>query len=237
MSLQQKENLRSIIKNNKKARIIGLSGTLSNKTELELRNELNLPVISSYFLEEAIRDNIISDYKIYVIMTDLDNKKIVYPKKKRTEKQQFDSYTSVIKYRGPSLQLNLARMRVIHNSISKINKTKFILNKLKDKRVLVFCSGNDVAKELGCSIHTAKFNNQEEFDDFIENKSKNKHTAVCKIGNTGISFKSLYYIVVQAFDSNSENLTQRICRSLILDEKDKISSIYIICSTEKVELG
>ena len=114
--------------------------------------------------------------------------------------------------------------------------TKRILSKLKDKRTLVFCANNKVAKELGCKVHTSKFHDQDEFEKFIGDTSKHNHLAVCKIGNTGVSFKSLDHIVINAFDSNSENLTQRICRSLILDEKDKVSTIYIVTSNEKAEL-
>lgn len=216
--------------------VIGLSGTLSEKTELELRQELAMPVIVEYSLEEAINDGLISDYRINIVKTELDDKTIVDIKKKRTEKQKYRAISWVIKNKGQSLFLSLARMRIIHNSLAKTEMTKKILTKLKGERVLVFCANNKVAKSLGCKVHTAKFKNQEEFEKFIGDTSKHNHYAVCKIGNTGISFKSLAHIVVNAFDSNSENLTQRICRSLILDEKNKISNIYIVTSTEEAEL-
>lgn len=232
LSPKQTQNLRVI----KTDALLGLSGTLSKNTESELRFLLGLPVITSYKLEEAITDGIISDYRITVITTDLDDKTIIDPKKKKTEKASYRAISWVIENKGQSLFLSLKRMRIIHNSIAKIEATKRILQSLKDKRVLVFCANNKVATALGCHIHTAKFNNQEQFDKFVAADSKHKHQAVCKIGNTGLSFKSLENIVVNAFDSNSENLTQRICRSLILDAPGKISNIYIVSSTEKAEL-
>lgn len=236
LSSKQKLNLAKLMKQCSDAYILGLSGTLSEKTELELRNELKLTILEEYTLEQAIKDGIISDYRITVIKTDLDNKTIVDHKKKKTEKQKYNAISWVIKNKGQNLFLSLSRMRIIHNSLAKTEITKQILNKLKDKRVLVFCANNKVAKELGCKVHTAKFNDQDEFEKFIGDQSKYNHMAVCKIGNTGVSFKLLDHIVINAFDSNSENLTQRICRSLILDEKDKISNIYIISSTEEAEL-
>ena len=232
LSMRQKQNL-SLLKS---SHLLGLSGTLSEKTEMELRQQLGLSVISSYTLEEAIADGIISDYRITVVKTELDDKTIVDQKKKRTEKAKYRAISWVIENKGQSLFLSLSRMRIIHNSLAKIEKTKQILSKLKDKRVLVFCANNKVAKALGCQVHTSKYNNQEQFDKFVAANSKNKHQAVCKIGNTGLSFKSLEYIVVNAFDSNSENLTQRICRSLILDAPGKVSNIFIVSSTEKAEL-
>lgn len=237
LSDNQKINLNKLIKNNPDSHILGLSGTLSKQTEMELKRDLNLPVIVKYSLEEAIRDGLISDYRIIVKKVDLDDKIVVDKKKKRTEKQKYRAISWVIENKGQSLFLSLARMRIIHNSISKIETTQKLLSKLKDKRVLVFCANNKVAKQLGCKVHTSKFNDQKEFEKFIEDSSKYNHMAVCKIGNTGISFKSLDHIVINAFDSNAENLTQRICRSLILDEKNKVSNIYIITSTATAELN
>jgi len=215
--------------------LLGLSGTLSKDTERELWEELNLPVVVNYTLNQAITDGLISDYRINIISVSLDDTKKIYKKNTKTEKAQYRAYTWVIENKGQSLMLNLGRMRIIHNSLAKIAKSKEILKTLKGERVLVFCASNKTAKELGCKIHTSKFNNQKEFDKFVSGEGNN-HMAVCKIGNTGLSFRSLDNILIQAFDSNSENLTQRICRSLILDEKDKVSQIYIVVSTEKQEL-
>lgn len=236
LSANQKTQLNELIKFNRDAYVVGLSGTLSEKTELELRVECKLPVITEYTLDEAINDGIISDYKINVVRVDLDDVTIVDKKKKRTEKQKYRAITWVIENKGQSLFLSLSRMRIVHNSLAKIAMTKRILSKLKDKRTLVFCANNKVAKELGCKVHTSKFHDQDEFEKFIGDTSKHNHLAVCKIGNTGVSFKSLDHIVINAFDSNSENLTQRICRSLILDERNKVSTIYIVTSNEKAEL-
>jgi superfamily II DNA or RNA helicase len=236
LSFNQKSSFANLMRSNPSSYILGLSGTLSSNTEFELKRDLGLEVISKYSLEEAIKDGIISDYRINIILTDLDNNIIVDPKKQRTEKEQYNAISWVIKNKGQSLFLNLLRMRIIHNSIAKIKATKDLLDKLQDKRVLVFCANNKVANQLGCKIHTSKYYDQEEFEKFISNSSSYNHYAVCKIGNTGVSFRSLDHIIVQAFDSNSENLTQRICRSLILDAPGKVSNIYIVSSTEEVEL-
>lgn len=236
LSPNQKNNFNEIMRANIDSYILGLSGTLSEKTESELKKELGLKVVSEYTLNEAISDGIISDYRITVHTVSLDNKTIVDVKKKRTEKQKYKALSWVIENNRQNLFLNLARMRLIHNSIAKTEKTKNLLNQLKDERVLVFCANNKIAKQLGCKVHTSKFKDQDEFEKFIGDTSKYNHLAVCKIGNTGVSFKSLNHIVINAFDSNSENLTQRICRSLILDGQDKVSNIHIVSSNEEVEL-
>lgn len=236
LSPLQTGNFRRIMEDNPNSYILGLSGTLSKDTENYLTFTLGLKIISKYTLSEAINDGIISDYRITVLTTDLDNKTIVDVKKKKTEKQKFDALSYIIKRKGYSLFLSLSRMRIIHNSLAKLQLTKDLLKSLKDKRVLVFCANNKIANQLGCKVHTSKNYDQEEFEKFISNNSGNNHYAVCKIGNTGVSFRDLSHIIVQAFDSNSENLTQRICRSLILDAPGKVSDIYIVSSTEDVEL-
>lgn len=238
LSEKQRDNFALLMARNPDTYIIGLTGTLSAKTKAELQFRLGLPVSQEYALEEAINDGIISDYRIKVLITPLNDTVVIDHKKKRTEKAKYRALTWVIENKGQSLFLNLARMRVIHNSIAKTNRTLGVLNNLRGKRTLVFCPNNKIAKALGCKIHTTKYKDQQALKEFISNDGKCvDHLAVCKIGNTGVSYKNLDNIVINAFDSNSENLTQRICRSLILDEKDKVSTIYIISSDEKAELN
>lgn len=229
--------MNQLLKTNQRSVVICLSGTLSTQTKMKLFNSLGFRVIAEYTLDQAVKDGLISDYRIHVIATDLDTKQIVDVEKNKTEKKLYNSLTWVIENRNASFFLLLKRMRLLQNSIAKTRKTKDLLKILHKERVLVFCPGNKVAKELGCKVHTAKIGNQEEFEKFIKNQSTSNHYAVCKIGNTGVSFKNLKNIIISAFDSNGENLAQRICRSLILDEKHKVSNIYIVTTTEEVELN
>ena len=77
LSMKQKTALNAIIKTNKRSYILGLSGTLSEKTEIELKLECKLDVLENYTLNQAIEDGLIADYKINVIKVDLDNSEIV----------------------------------------------------------------------------------------------------------------------------------------------------------------
>lgn len=237
LSFNQITDMQILVHNHRAAVILGLSGTISTTSELRLRTRLGLSISQVYTIDQAIKDGLISDYNIHILVTPLDNKTIVDEKKQRTEKKLFDNYSWVIKNKSRSMFMLLGRMKIIYNSLAKLELTKKILKKLSNKRVLVFCPSNKIAQELGCEIHTTKFSNQENFDKFIEDKKAHLHQAVCKIGNTGVSFKNLSHIVINAFDSNGENLAQRICRSLMLDEKKKKSKIYIVSSNEEVELN
>jgi superfamily II DNA or RNA helicase len=114
--------------------VLGLTGTLSVATEREIEERLDLHVIAHYPIELAIQEGVIVDYEINVIKVPLDNTVMVkYKTKTRTEKQQFDSYAWVIdqleRQNRNTMFLRLARMRIIQNSLSKLNATKALLKK------------------------------------------------------------------------------------------------------------
>jgi hypothetical protein len=74
------------------------------------------------------------------------------------------------------------------------------------------------------------------FEDFASGKGN--HMAVVKIGNTGVTYKPLNKVIINYFDSNAENLAQKInrCMAMEYDTPDKKAKIYIISSDEDVEL-
>jgi hypothetical protein len=73
------------------------------------------------------------------------------------------------------------------------------------------------------------------FQDFVEGRGD--HMAVVKIGNTGVTYKPLNKVIINYFDSNAENLAQKInrCMGMEYNNPDKKADIYIITSTESVE--
>jgi len=221
--------------------VLGLTGTLSSWTERTLQEELDLNVLATYPIEQAIKEGVIVDYEITVVRVPLDNKrKNNYKGKVRTEKQQFDAYGYVIdsleRQGKATMFLRLARMRIIQNSVAKMEKTRELLKKHKDERVLVFCGITKIADALGIPSYHSKKEEKEIFDNFVAGKGK--HLAVVKIGNTGVTYKPLNRVIINYFDSNGENLAQKInrCMAMEYDNPDKKAQIYIISSYEEVEL-
>lgn len=220
--------------------VLGLTGTLSVATEREIEERLDLHVIAHYPIELAIQEGVIVDYEINVIKVPLDNTVMVkYKTKTRTEKQQFDSYAWVIdqleRQNRNTMFLRLARMRIIQSSLAKTNATKALLAKYKDERILVFCGLTKIADELGIPSYHSKSSEKQIFDDFAEGRGN--HLAVVKIGNTGVTYKPLNKVIINYFDSNGENLAQKInrCMAMEYNTPDKKAHIYIISSTEEVE--
>jgi superfamily II DNA or RNA helicase len=220
--------------------VLGLTGTLSSWTEAELHQRLDLPVLAHYPIEQAIEEGVIVDYKITVIKTPLDNKIVQTIKgKARTEKKHFDACSWVIdqleREGKNTMMLRLKRMRIIQSSIAKVRLTKAILDKYKDERVLVFCGTTDSADSLGIPSHHSKSPDKEGFKKFAEGEGN--HMAVVKIGNTGVTYKPLNKVIINYFDSNAENLAQKInrCMAMEYNNPDKKAVIYILSTDESVE--
>lgn len=221
--------------------ILGLTGTLSSWTERTLEEELDLHVLATYPIEKAIEEGVIVDYEIHVIRVPLDNTTLQdYKGKKKTEKKQFDALTWVINKLQNSgsdtMFMRLARMRLIQSSLAKVKATKALLAKHADERVLVFCGVTKIADSLGIPSYHSKSSEKQLFEDFAEGKGN--HLAVVKIGNTGVTYKPLNKVIINYFDSNAENLAQKInrCMAMEYNTPDKKAHIYIVSSNEPVEL-
>jgi len=239
LSEAQIEACQDLFSNN--ACILGLTGTLASDTERTLEEELDLHVIAHYPIEKAIEEGVIVDYEIKVIRVPLDNTVMQdYKGKQKTEKKHYDGLSWVINKiqnsGNDTMFMRLARMRVIQSSLAKCNATKALLNKHKNERVLVFCGTTKVADSLGIPSYHNKSKEKAIFEDFAEGEGN--HLAVVKIGNTGVTYNPLDKVIINYFDSNAENLAQKInrCMAMEYNTPDKKAHVYIISTNESVEL-
>ena len=58
-----------------------------------------------------------------------------------------------------------------------------------------------------------------------------------QIDNTGVTYKPLNRVIINYFDSNAENLAQKInrCTAMEYNNPEKKAIIYIVCTNESVE--
>lgn len=221
--------------------VLGLTGTMSTWTESDMKFQLNLPVVSRYPIEKAIEEGVIVDYQITVIRVPLDTSTLIKTKDKmKTEKQMFDNVSWVINNLSNGgkneMMLRLKRMRIVQNSIAKQKMTRAVLNKYKNDRILVFCGTTEIADGLGIpSYHSKSKDGKEVFENFANGEGN--HLAVVKIGNTGVTYKPLNKVILNYFDSNAENLAQKVnrCMAMEYNNPDKKANIYIISTNEEVE--
>jgi len=224
--------------------ILGLTGTMTSDTKKWLLTNLHLPVVVTYTIDQGISEGIIADYDITVIKVLLDTTTLqVYKKQRKTEKKQFDMLSYVVNKQQAegrdTMFMRLARMRIIQNSLAKRNATRKLIRENMDKRILVFCGVTAVADDLLIPSHHSKSGGKELFDAFVKGQHGVNHIAVCKIGNTGVTYAALNYVIINYFSSSGEDMAQKInrCMSFEYDNPDKKSHIYIISTNEPIELS
>lgn len=227
-------NLSSLLDNNK--RFLGLSGTYSDNTEEELWRYCKLRITHEYNTESAIEDKIVANYEVNIVTFSLDAV-TTYMKKTKTkqwpttEAKEMAYLTRVIdqaKFDGRDLMFPaLNRMRFLNKCTSLKKSTQILMHHLKDKRYLLYGADTEFVDSLGIPTHHSKNleeNNLKKFQDGEINQ-----LALVQLASQGVTFKNLDTVVITNINSNSENLFQKLGRTL-LQEGDKISQIYILCT-------
>lgn len=204
-----------------KSNIFGETGSLSELTKQELYYKLGLEVKFEYSLEEAIKDQVISDYKIRIIYTSLDNtNKTVesgnkFKKFMTTEQQAYDYYTREFERHkelgNDKTKLFFAgqRARLIYSSSNKLNLAKKLIQ--NSNRVLVFTTLIKSAKQLTRYTYNSK-SKGDELEKFMSGKI-NKLT-VCNMASMGITVPNLKYAVVAQLQSSEELAIQKLLRTM-----------------------
>jgi len=225
--------------------ILGLSGTISELTEQEIYLITGLAVLAHYPIEQAIQEKVITDYEITVILTDLD-KTIPYSKlykKAKLLKPEQDIYnliTRTIIEAEENFQdtkfLRLQRMHLLKRSLAKLTMTRRLIGRFKDERVLVFCGVTEIADQLGIPVYHSKKKNEKLKQDFCSGIGN--HLATVDMFEAGVTVKPINRAIINSFDSNPENLSQRISRltGFEYDNPQKIAKIYIIACQNTVEI-
>lgn len=218
--------------------IIGLSGTITKKTEEELFNNAQLEIKYKYSIEQAVNESIICDYKIYIHKVNLDGKVPLYRMKGRkiSEKAYFDIMFSAYK-KQPSQFLYLKLISVLQKSEGKKQYTKKLINQYNDERLLIFCGLTEIADSLGIPAYHSKSAEKELFNSFCEGKGK--HLATIKMMQAGVTVTPINKGIVNYTSGNPEDTAQKICRFLgwEYDNAEKKAEIHILSANEYFELS
>lgn len=215
---------------------IALSGTVSEDTI----DKWGIKEIASYTTEQGIEDGILADYKITVHLVELDDVVKIKDKngKEKTEKQRYNGYTWVIeklkRQREDFMFLALSRNRLSLSSIGKMNHVKQLLNKLSDKKVIVFAGLAKVADDIGIPSYHSKSKNNDAYTGF--QKGEHNHLALAAMGKMGVTYTNLDSVILLNFTYNAEETSQILNRAIKLDYKSKTADLHIICLNEDAEL-
>lgn len=214
------------IKQIKANRIIGLSGSLGNKAKEILKEKLELPVLLEHTVDNAVENNIISDYEIYIHQIPMSLQ----------ETNKYNSLSSRVawaKNNGNSKQLffaSLGRARFLYNINSKNDYAKKLINNFD--RCILFANLISVSNSIcGVSYHgKSKENTLQLFQE-----EKINQLGLVKLASEGQTFINLDTVVIVGINSSEISMIQRALRALNLDKESKLANIHLIVSKNTVE--
>lgn len=209
-------------------------GNEADKSKVDIFNKFKIKADFVYTIEEAKDDGIVSDYKIVIVTTQLDdtNKYIEAGSKTKrffqTEALRY-AYLSQLILSNMDIKLKqfkmLERFRLIANSINKVKVVKKLLAKHIGDRILVF--GGSIAQIntlLAPNVYHGK-TNEDALTAFKEGKID---VLGCVEGlNEGANLPNLDIGIIVQVNSNARKLTQRIGR-MCRHRPNHTSIIYII---------
>lgn len=219
--------------------VLGLTGTMTQKTRNELYDNLNLDVCYKYTIDQGVEEGILADYQMFVHQVPLDDTVARYGKsKKYTEKRWFD-INQKIKQGAEDFRtkhfMDLKMINIIQNSIGKRHETMKLIHKYRSDRILVFCGVTEVADNLQIPVYHSKAREKQIFLDFCQGKGM--HLATIKMMQAGVTIKPIHKGIINYMSGNPEDSAQKICRFLGLeyDNPDKKAEIHIVSSNEDFE--
>lgn len=236
----------NIIMNSPK-RVIGLTGTISDDTILDLERRLKIKPIFNYSIDQAAEDEVISEFEVTVVLCEFDNTvKNVHSGTKKsprivTERAHYNflhgqferfkmlSLEDYSKYSNIKDYYARKRKELIYEGETKLKCAKSIIDKLD--RVLVF-SGNiaQVDKLTEFTYHSK--NKEKDNLRKFQNKEINKLGTV-QMSSVGVTLP-VKNIVIHQLQSNSEMSLQKILRACNF-EKGKVAQIYITCYKNSID--
>lgn len=223
--------------------IIGLSGTHPKHEEkINIYSQLDLEILLSISIDEAVEKKLIAPYRITVIECKLNSRdRDIKGGSKtnpffQTEESRYQYLTKLISDKLDNYQIvpkhyYLNRMRFIYGLKSKNEFARKLVKKLKG-RTLVFTGGIDLAEKM-CK-HT--FHSKTDDTDFKMFKSGEINTLACvNSGGVGSTYRDVdNFVIVQVNSDKKGDATQKIARSLVLQD-NYIANIYILCVVNTVD--
>lgn len=222
--------------------IIGLTGTIpKNKEKQNLLNILGLSNINSISTEEAIDNNIVAPYKVYLIPVALDKKtKNIKSGNKfntfyQTEFQKYNYLTKRIEtikqFQEVPKSFYLQRMRFIHNLPSKNRVAKEILSKLKG-RTLVFSANIEQSNKLNIPTYNSKTDN-ENLEAFC--KSEIDILGLVNAGGIGYTYQNCDNVLLVQADRNSLGQSWQKLGRILIYRPDYEAKMIILYAKDTVD--
>ena len=212
-----------------KGPILGLTGTLTDKTKNELYDNLLLDTCYTYSIDQGVEEGILADYQLIIHQVPLE--KVESQKFKRMEYARAAADSALAAF-----FIQLKMINLIQNSKAKSRKTRELIDQYNSERLLVFCGVTEVADNLGIPVYHSKSKEKQIFTDFCSGIGD--HLATIKMMQSGITVKPINKGIINYMSGNPEDSAQKICRFIGFeyDNPEKKAEIHIVSSNETFEL-
>ena len=210
-------------------KIIGLSGTPPQKgSDKDKLVQKYCPIVYTYITEDAIEDNLLNDYRIYVHKIPLDARRNIEVKKKAggsfyvSEQSQYDYWCDRLnKTFALSSQkiLRVMRMKALMGFKSKEHYAKQLLTTISDK-CLVFCNTMTQADRICKYSYHSKNPKREDNLEMFKQGTITEMSSVLQLIE-GINIPDLKQaVILHTYSGASTKLRQRLGRVLRLKPTD-----------------
>lgn len=223
-------------------RILGLTGTCprNEKSEKGKMMQQFCPVVYTYKVDSAIKDEILNDYKIIVHMLEMDTKKTMKVEKNgkvwmTSERASYDYWTGRIDNAKNAKELQISRimrMKAMMDFPSKQKLARKLFNET-DNKVLLFCNTQAQSDAYPHSYHSKNPKSEENLELFKQGSIK-KLSAVEQL-NEGVNIPNLKEIIItHSFSNNSPKSLQKLGRALRLSINE-LATIHILMFIESAD--
>lgn len=229
-----------------KGRILGLTGTPPKYSygEKGQMMEQYYPIQYSYTVGEAVDEEILNDYRIYIHKLPLDSaNNIPVATKGKTfytsESKQYSWLKSQIDNAASEKQVFMKRiflLNAIKQFKTKLKFVEFISNRVpSDEKCLLFANTTDQADKICQYSHHSK--NSKDINTHNLNKFATgeitRLSAVEQLSE-GVTIPRLKHIVIMHSYGNEKKASQKIGRALRLN-KDEVASVHVLCFRDTVD--
>ena len=225
-----------------KGKIVGLTGTppkFGGSVKGKLVNKF-CPIKYEYFVDDAVSDGILNDYKIVVHMIPLGRSKNMMAggKTRKWPTSEMESYIywsdriNNAASQHETMMLRIQRMKAMMTFPSKETYAKQLLDNISDKCILFANTQNQADKLCRHSYHSE---NEDSEDNLLKFKAGiiTKLSAVLQL-NEGVNIPELRQGIIMHAYGNERKSSQRIGRLLRLNPDDT-ATVHILCFKDTID--
>ena len=223
-------------------RIVGLTGTypVRKGTEKWKMCTFYCPKVYTYNVDDAVGDNILNDYEIFVHELELSKKPTITKEGKHgefqtSEMKEYTYWTERVQLANPGKDqqiCSIQRMKSLQSFKSKEKYAKLLLDEQKTKTI-VFANTQEQADKL--SNHSYHSSNADSDYNLTAFKKGDviKLSAVEQLSE-GVTIPNLKVGIIMHSYSNNRKAAQKIGRLLRLNPDDK-ATVHILCYSNSID--